>query len=123
MKPVSNIPDLEKWRDTSMPMFYSDASYGLNGRFRIPFRSYIFTVVVSNGGDWDHVSVSLPNRCPNWEEMCFFKDLFWDESETVVQYHPAKAEFVNCHPYCLHLWRPQKADLPKPPSIFVGIKR
>ncbi|WP_442869115.1 DUF7694 domain-containing protein [Bradyrhizobium sp. CCBAU 45384] len=23
---------------------------------------------------WEHVAVSTPRRCPNWEEMCFVKD-------------------------------------------------
>jgi len=30
--------------------------------------------------DWlEHVSVSLEKHCPNWQEMYFVKDLFWDE--------------------------------------------
>jgi len=31
-------------------------------------------VLASSGGEgveWEHVSVSLTNRCPNWQEMCF----------------------------------------------------
>ena len=28
-------------------------------------------------------------------------------------------DYVNVHPYCLHIWRPQHQDLPKPPKIFV----
>jgi hypothetical protein len=68
------------------------------------------------------VSVSLKNRCPNWQEMCFVKDLFWEDSEVVMQLHVAKSEHINCHPYCLHLWRPQHHQIPLPPSDTVGPK-
>ena len=49
-----------------------------------------FAVQADAQTDWEHVSVSLPDRCPTWEEMCFIKDLFWNSDECVVQYHPPK---------------------------------
>jgi hypothetical protein len=70
---------------------------------------------------WEHVSVSTARRIPNWLEMCFVKDLFWLPEEWVVQFHPAKSEYVNNHPFVLHLWR-YKFGFPTPPSILVGIK-
>lgn len=70
---------------------------------------------------WDHVSVSVRNRPPNWQEMSFVKDLFWDAEETVIQFHPPRSEYVNNHPFCLHLWKPPY-KVPLPPSILVGIK-
>lgn len=76
-------------------------------------------IVWSFGGGWDHVSVSFRHRCPTWDEMCAVKDMFFGDDETVIQYHPAKSNYVNRHPYCLHLWRPQGKDLPLPPVIFV----
>lgn len=69
---------------------------------------------------WDHVSVSTRGRCPTWEEMCWVKSLFWGDDEVVIQYHPAKSDYVNFHPYCLHLWRPAGTELPKPPAEAVG---
>ena len=74
--------------------------------------------VVSWGGDWEHVSVSYANRVPTWEEMCRVKDMFWNEEECVVQYHPPKSEYVNLHPYCLHLWKPVNTELQRPPKAF-----
>lgn len=100
----------------------SNDRYGNNGAFKIRFESYEFLVIASDGEDWEHVSVSLLNRTPNWKEMCFIKDLFWDEDDCVVQYHPPKKEYVNNHPHCLHLWRPTKKEIPIPPSILVGFK-
>ena len=76
----------------------------------------------SNQTDWEHVSVSLPNRCPTWDEMCFIKDLFWEDDQTVVQFHPPKSEYVNNHKYCLHLWRNTKNETETPSSILVGLK-
>lgn len=92
-----------------------------NGAFQIPgpVNKKLLTVIASNGAGWDHVSVSRSNRCPYWEEMNFIKDLFFDESEAVIQYHPAKKDYVNDHPYTLHLWKPQGVELPKPDLILV----
>jgi len=56
-------------------------------------------------GGWEHVSVSCEDRTPTWDEMCMVKDAFWSEEEAVVQMHPPRSQYVNLHPYCLHLWR------------------
>ena len=79
------------------------------------------TVIWSFGGGWEHVSVA-PARLkivPSWEDMCQLKDIFFRDDETVVQYHPAKENYVNMMPNCLHLWKPTKEELPIPPRIFV----
>lgn len=89
------------------------------GMFAIPFEGRIFKVIASHGGDWNHVSVSLENRCPNWREMCFIKVLFFGEDDLVIQYHPPKSKYKNVHPYCLHLWQPQDVEIPMPPMEFV----
>lgn len=64
------------------------------------------TFVASWGGGWEHVSVCPENRCPDWDEMCRIKDMFWNDDEVVMQLHPAKNNYVNIMPNCLHLWRP-----------------
>lgn len=74
--------------------------------FRVPFESRILRVNASIWDTWEHVSVSLHTRCPNWREMCFVKDLFWDEEEEVIQLHPKKSQYVNVHEFCLHMWKP-----------------
>ncbi|MCX7772945.1 MAG: hypothetical protein N2376_07530 [Clostridia bacterium] len=95
---------------------------GIDGGFAhvfVPRTKRPATVIFSFGGGWDHVSVSYSNRCPTWEEMSYIKDAFFGPDECVVQYHPAKSEYVNLHPYCLHLWRPQNEAIPMPPKEFV----
>lgn len=80
-------------------------------------------VVFSNGGGWDHVSVSFSNRTPTWDEMCEIKRMFFRPDEICVEYHPADSEYVNNMPYCLHIWRPQQEPIPTPPSWMVGSKQ
>lgn len=101
---------------------------GNNGLFLIKNGSDYFQCIASDGLGWEHVSVTIRTKnrqvysTPNWEEMCLIKNLFWDENDTVIQYHPAKSEYVNNHPFVLHLWRPTEEKLPIPNSLLVGIK-
>lgn len=98
---------------------------GVKGFFKVQrfekMRPVIFTVVASDGQGWEHVSVSTPGRCPTWDEMCFIKDLFWDEEDTVIQFHPPKSEYVNNHPNCLHLWRKVGENMKTPPKFLTGL--
>lgn len=98
---------------------------GNNGWFRPqlyrPLRK-IALIIASDGEGWDHVSVSCHDRCPIWDEMIVIKSLFWDHEDSVVQFHPPVSEYVNCHPTCLHLWRPQGYSIVTPPSYLVGPK-
>ena len=101
---------------------FASTSYDCNnGAFLIPYKGKYLSVISSEGEGWEHVSVSLKHRCPVWEEMCFIKDLFWDETDCVIQYHPPRSDYVNNHKYCLHLWRPMDVELPRPPSWMVGL--
>jgi hypothetical protein len=122
MKPVDGETNKHRIR---IGPFASRERDGNNGLFQFYRGGYILNVMVSDGLGWEHVSVSRlgETRCPSWEDMCFAKDLFWGEEEVVVQYHPAKADYVNMHPYTLHLWKPTGVDIPTPPPIMVGLGR
>lgn len=91
------------------------------GAMSIPHKSNTIMVIFCEGKEtgWDHVSVSLNNRCPNWEEMCMIKDIFWEEEETVVQFHPKKSAYVNNHPYVLHMWKRVGDEIELPPRILI----
>lgn len=93
---------------------------GPNGVFELRNKNNPLIVVASNGGGWDHVSVSAID-IPTWKEMCYVKDLFFREDEVVIQYHPAKVDYINNCNTCLHMWRPQNEFIPTPPKIMVGI--
>lgn len=79
----------------------------------------VFQVCISEGLGWDHVSVTVrcsekETRTPTWDEMCRIKNLFFKDTETVVQFHPRKSEYVNVHPNVLHLWRDQSTEFKLP---------
>ena len=101
----------------------SDDSIGNAGAFEVKLKhSQTVFVIASDALGWEHVSVSRRDRCPTWDEMCQIKALFWEESDCVIQYHPASHDYINNHPNCLHLWRPTVREIPVPPSIMVGLK-
>ena len=86
---------------------------------------WVGTVIWSFGGGWEHVSVSPYKQhiVPSWDDMCAIKNMFFHDDEVVVQYHPAKSEYVNVVENCLHLWRPLEAEMPVPNSLMVGLKK
>lgn len=113
----------EQYRIKKGPL-KSDISMGNNGAFEIPLslRTKAF-VIASDGGGWEHVSVHVVSegkeRTPSWAEMCKIKDMFWDEMETVVQYHPKRSDYVNQHKHCLHLWKKIGEEIELPPVYMV----
>lgn len=121
-------PRLKDWRVRGNGPCCSDDDFGNTGAFRIftGMNRKPLQVIASDGSGsdigWEHVSVSCPDRCPTWDEMCFVKDVFWGEDEAVIQFHPPKSEYVNNHRYCLHLWKKIDEDFPLPPRQAVGIK-
>lgn len=110
-------PRLELGRIRSGP-YASDYRDKLVGAFKLMGPCGIELAILAGASDlpdaegWEHVSVSTARRNPNWREMDFVKDLFWSEDELVVQLHPAKKDWVNIHPYCLHLWRHEHIRMP-----------
>lgn len=118
-------PEVEKYRLRHVGEF-SSMPGDLFGFFIIPGPHNIDLRVIASCGDelikWEHISVSCQNRCPNWIEMSYIKDLFWDEEEVVMQLHPAKSKWINNMQYCLHMWKPLDCKIPLPPDIAVGIK-
>ena len=94
---------------------------GANGALVIPscesHRKLL--ILVSNGMGWEHLSVhavgkNKESRLPNYQEMCYLKNLFWEDEDVVVQFHPKKSEYVNQHPHTLHLWRSIDKEFPTP---------
>jgi hypothetical protein len=78
-------------------------------------------VRISDGMGWRHLSISNAQKkvLPTWTTMCRIKEAFFGDEDWVCQYHPAKTDYVNDHPFVLHLWMPLNEDLPKPPVVMV----
>ena len=127
-----HVPELS--RDTTHPILGSTSADGNNGAFHLesPEPGWRLAVICSDSTEmpelprWEHVSVHAyrnggkQERTPTWREMCYVKDLCWDDEDVVMQLHPRRSEYVNCHPRTLHLWRPLEATIPTPPALFVG---
>lgn len=115
-----HVPDKYRIRSGRLA---SDERFGNNGAFELRLKhGQVVYAIASDGEGWEHVSVSRRDRCPTWDEMCQVKAIFWDANDCVVQYHPPESDYVNNHPYCLHLWRPVGVDVARPPEWMVGIK-
>lgn len=123
----SNLNHVEQFRFSKAP--YTSREGDRYGLFSIPFEGRNLLVMVApdnlKSGElayWEHISVSLKNRCPNHKELGHIKSLFWDDEDTIVHYYPKASEHINLHEYCLHLWKWNGGEFPAPPSYLVGPK-
>lgn len=117
---MRDLTQYEKWRHPQEHLIGEGDAH--NGCFIVPARppsTLKFKVIAGCGAGWDHVSVSLTNRCPNWRDMEFIKRLFFEDDETAMQLHVATDQHINTHHFCLHLWRPHDVEIPLPPTIMV----
>ena len=101
---------------------------GNNGAFSFFFSPKVeLRCIASDGEGWEHVSVIAYiqggnyMRTPSWGEMCKIKEMFWDDEDVIIQFHPKKSEYVNNHDYCLHLWREIGVEYKTPPTELIGI--
>lgn len=120
---MRNLNLLDIYRDASPSVRDRFGTIGdeSSGAFMIPFEGRDLRVVASSGDGWDHVSVSLSNRTPNWREMEHIKRLFFRDDETAMQLHVPPSDHISVHPYCLHLWRPNDGrEIPRPPAWMVA---
>ena len=124
----SSFSHLEGYRIKDVPGYVSPAGAHY-GAFRIPIaRSDDFFIAIADDGcnpqwptNWEHVSVRVIvdallslSRIPLWSEMDRVKGLFWEDDETVMQFHVHGKAKVNVHPCVLHLWRPVDGQFPVP---------
>jgi hypothetical protein len=116
-KPVKKEPNIGIESYRRIHPILGESTAGANWGF---FMVGQLAVIASDGLGWDHVSVSRRDRLPTWDEMVKIKNLWFDEEETVVQFHPKKSEYVNCCGKCLHLWRKQGHEYELPTSSMIG---
>jgi len=99
------------------------------GAFSILFNGKRLNVIATDGVDpaevWEHVScycydpVFRKQQTPTWEQMAHIASLFWEDDECLVQYRPAKPDYVNVHEHVLHWWKPTHIFFPTPPKDCV----
>lgn len=64
----------------------------------------------SDGRMWLHVSVAHRDRMPSWDELRRIKSWLIGRDVRAIQVLPPESEYVNLHPFCLHLWQCLDAD-------------
>ena len=92
------------------------------GRFWIV--SNVMTVICSilpysDGKEWVHLSVARRTRLPTWEELKQVKEVILGD-RWCAQIFPPKAEYVNTHPYCLHLYSPADENYRPMPDFRIA---
>ena len=97
---------------------YGDVGDARNGCFRWPKIRKI--VMVSVGEGWEHASVSFRDRCPTWAEMEAVKRALWAPDDCCMQLHVPVSQHLSVHNFCLHVWRPLRSVIPRPPDGFVA---
>jgi len=140
MRNLNHSP-VGKFRVTTGPSA-SSPDDGNFGAFHIPLGNHktLLSCIVADAPKddgveihqgWEHVSCQALDvhvrrgrkgwrqRVPTWEEMAFLKALFFEDSETVVQFHPAVSDHINLAPCVLHLWRYNRGEFPMPPKALV----
>jgi hypothetical protein len=115
MTGLEKLLKANRWRIRT-GQYGSDETAGWNGAFLVPLEGEMWHIMLGDGMGWQHLSISNAQRkiMPSWNVMCRVKEAFFADEDWVVQFHPAKADYVNDHPFTLHLWRPLNEPLPVP---------
>jgi hypothetical protein len=99
----------------------SEDTDGWNGCFLVPVDGELYHIMIGDGMGWRHLSVTNAQKkvLPTWGAMTRLKDLFFADDSWAVQFFPAKDDYVNCHPYCLHIWESIDEPMPHPSIALV----
>jgi hypothetical protein len=121
---VKDLTELDAYRrrDKRVLAMYGWTGDNTCGVFELPLpkTGVVLLIVASADEGWEHLSVSLPNRTPNWTEMEHAKRTFFKDDETAMQLHVPPKDHKNLHPFTLHIWRPTNGQsIPRPPEDFV----
>jgi hypothetical protein len=68
------------------------------------FRMGRCLVLVTIDGGKYHLSISTEKEIPTYEELKQARYQFIPDDAFMAQIFPPKSDFVNAHPYCLHLF-------------------
>lgn len=87
----------------------------LNRAYRVKrgvFRGGLILASVATYGDqlWYHVSFSLKDKIPSYEQTIFVRQALFGPDLKVIQVFPPLEEHYNLHPNCLHLWACLEGD-------------
>ena len=101
-------------KEEKLNFIFNEVGFGFGGTYTDEDTGDKLHFICSYQVGWFHLSVSMPDKDPSWVQMCKMKDIFFDDEEECVEYHPKKSEYINKHPHCLHIWRRNFKDSLKP---------
>lgn len=91
-----------------LPPYWREAERRVDGCAYVQSLTGLVVILSANregdGRRWLHLSVSRRNRLPSWEDLREVKAIFLGPTRKAIQILPPEAEYVNLHPYVLHLW-------------------
>lgn len=105
---MKNMESLEKYANNTI------GKSNISKSFLIPLNDNkkAFVIASEDFVGWDHVSAHIIsvesgslNRTPNNEEMQFLRNIFFEDEDVVVEFHPAKKDYINNYSYALHMWK------------------
>ncbi len=71
----------------------------------------IYSLDQTQHGRLHHLSISRPERYPNWDEIFSAKEIIMGNID-VMMILPRKEDYVNLHKNCFHLWEtPEKWNI------------
>jgi hypothetical protein len=117
---LEKLSRANRWRIKQGIMASTEVD-GWNGAFLVPLEGELWHVIISDQIGWRHLSISNAQKkiLPNWTVMCRIKDAFFGDDAWVVQFHVPPEEYVDDHPYCLHLWESIYEPMPHPSIALV----
>jgi hypothetical protein len=80
------------------------------GSIRAGDLEVLMTKDTKDGQTRIHMSVSHANRLPTWEEMKELREKYLPLNRDFIMFFPKIEDYVNIHPYCLHLVELKESD-------------
>lgn len=74
-------------------------------------------LTIIDGKTWRHLSVSRRSRTPTHDDMMAAAEALLDQNVKTLSIYPPRAEWVNVHEHCLHLWQPIGFDPVPDPKL------
>lgn len=103
LDPGDNMFPLGAWRPVIIPAGWNQI--GASAWRHTSGLKVIATVARENDGQrWAHISCSYADRLPSWGDLVNVKEIFLGRDALALQVLPPRDEWINQHPYTLHLF-------------------
>lgn len=104
MQPVRPfVPLNPRWQPTRSPQPLVRCFVRDDGLAALMSRDFV------DGAWWIHLSISRAKRLPSWEDLVDAKESLLGTDCEAIQVIPKRSEYVNLHPFCLHLWKKEES--------------